>query len=51
MLSIVDTLQNLLNDISIFTENVFSIFPSEINVILITAFGIILALYIYRLLR
>lgn len=51
ILGVVDTLQDLLNNIKIFIENIFGILPAEISVVAVSVFAILLALYIYRLLR
>ena len=51
ILSITDTIEDLFNTIKIFIQDIFSIFPSDIFPYLTAMFAIILALFIYRLLR
>lgn len=51
ILDVVGTLEDLLNNIKIFVNDVFEILPAEITVFATSVFAILLALYIYRLLR
>lgn len=49
--TVLTTIKNLFDNIKVFINDIFSIFPAEINVVLVSAFTVLLALYIYRLVR
>lgn len=50
-MEIIDTIKNFINNAKILIEETFSFLPSEIATILIAAIGIVIAMYVYRLVR